>query len=106
MQSLRKELQRTRSDVQDPPARRDFSDRHHLREGFRIEAIGDGYVHGQHQLGPGTFHQDTSHVQAPVLDQRVGDVVSFGLEEGVGHTTADEQRVHPDQQILDHADLV
>ena len=40
------------------------------------------------------------------LDQRLADRLSDRAQEGVRHRAADQQRVHPGQQVLDHRDLV
>ncbi len=71
--------------------------------------VGDHVVHRQQEfhivrLGVGENFRRQFHLVR--LQQRLANLVSLRLEEGVGHAAADDEGIHLGHQVRDDADLV
>ena len=106
----REQLDRSRTDVERHPAGGEGTVA--LEDlGTRVggEFVGQHVIDGQqkaHSFLLGFLERFTSHVELVGFHQRLAHVLSLGLEEGISHAAADEQRVDLAQQVVDHLDLV
>ena len=73
------------------------------------EVLDAGGIDGQQQLNAlllGLGHHVLAVVELAVVAQALADLVALGLQEGVGHAAADDQRVDLLQQVGDDVQLV
>ena len=103
-------LNALRTDVQsDEVIRKPLSYSNGLRLRAGIEFVSGDVVHRQQELHVATFRllQNLSRqIKLIFLNPRLPYRMPMCLQEGVGHGTANDERVHLREQVLDHSDLV
>ena len=109
LEGLPKGLRGARADVQDAPAGRYLFHRHDSVLSVGGKALGNDDIHRQveaHARGLGLGEDFPGCLQRLILHQGIANRMALGLEEGVGHTAADEQGIGPAEEVTDDPDLV
>ena len=102
----RVKLDRLGADVHAEPAIGDGRPIDDLRLGPCFGLGGDEMVHRQHEFGAREGQDMPGDVELVGLDLALADLVPLGLQEGVGHRSADQELVDLLEQVLDDQDLV
>ena len=80
-----------------------------LRLRARLEFICHDVIQGQekfHAFRLCLLFNRARQIELVILDSRLANMLSLGLEERVGHGATDDQRINFGQKIFNHSDLV
>src|SRR5690606_9566012 len=95
-----------RADIQRAPAVFYRAYRHLFDLRIFVGAGGYHQVNRQADLRTAFFQQLTGQLENVILNQRIAHWVPLGLEKGVGHRPADQDRIGFTEQVADDANLV